>query len=58
MTLDVERNTDFMWKSGDIAVLTIGPFQFWINTADDTRFGFAVTILGRALGWSVTGAEE
>lgn len=53
MSLDVERSMDFMETPGQSAELTIGPFVFWVATADGLRFGFGMKVLRWTLSWIV-----
>jgi hypothetical protein len=56
MNLDVERRTDWMESPGSLAVLTVGPFSFSVNTADGLSVGFAVRIWRWSLFWGTESA--
>jgi hypothetical protein len=57
VTLDVERNTDYMRTPGNFAILMVGPFLFWLGTADGVRFGFGVVVRRRRIGWEFDTVE-
>lgn len=51
--LDVERHADWMTKRGQNATLTVGPFTFWVGTADGLSFGFGIGLWRWAVSWTV-----
>ena len=50
--LDIDSR-DYSRTPGVQAVLRFGPFEFYVNTADDRAIGFTIVLAGRSVGWSV-----
>jgi hypothetical protein len=53
VNLEVDRRMDYMETPGQSAELTVGPFVFWVATADGLRFGFGMKVLRWSVSWSV-----
>lgn len=47
-----------MERRGSLAVLTVGPLSFSVNTADGASFGFAVRIWRWVFLWGIEPAVE
>lgn len=51
--IDVNRREDFMERRGQSVGLIVGPFHFWVSTADGLTLSFAVGIRQWSIGWHV-----
>jgi hypothetical protein len=57
VNLDVDRHPDWSKRRGQNAELTVGPFVFWVSTADGLSFGFGVTVLRWTFSWHAEDAR-